>query len=30
MITPSGGSFLDHDPEDRDLERLLAELRAHH
>ena len=30
MITPSGGSFLDHDPEDRDLERLLAEQRAHH
>jgi len=28
MITPSGGSFLDHDPEDRDLERLLAELTA--
>jgi len=30
MITPSGGSFLDHEPVDRDLERQLAELRAHH
>jgi hypothetical protein len=30
MITPSGSSFLDRDPVDRDLERLLAELRAHH
>ena len=30
MITPSGGSFLDHEPVDRDLERQIAELRAHH
>lgn len=29
MITPSGGSFLDHDPVDRDRERRAAELRAH-
>jgi hypothetical protein len=30
MITPSSGSFLDRDPVDRDLERQIAELRAHH
>jgi hypothetical protein len=29
MITPSGSSFLDHAPVDRDRERQLAELRAH-
>ena len=29
MITPSGTSFLDHTPVDRDQERQLTELRAH-
>ncbi len=29
MITPSGTSFLDHAPVDRDRERQLNELRTH-
>jgi hypothetical protein len=29
MITPTGSSFLDRTPVDRDRERLLSELRTH-